>query len=221
MRPYGEKGGRSKAGGHKGRPTDDLRDCGARKHQYIADATLLLPIAWPQGLLSEPEIGTGILDIGGIISPRRRDRMHPATGRTAADQGRQDKGGIATLTPGRKTAIRENPAAQRAPMGLRDKLHQFPPLGKRTTGSMPMTMSMTASTTCTSTHIASPLRKFLLADRPRILIVYQQVSDLSQKIQNGDKNGQNVLVRTPLAAPALYCPAALSTSSVDNVGGNL
>jgi hypothetical protein len=114
----------------------------------------------------EAETVTGILDIGGIIRARRGDRMHPATGRTAVDQGRQDKGGTATLTLGRQAAIRENPAAQRATMGLRDKLHQFTPFGKRSTGAMPVPMTMTASTTCTSTHIVTPLKNFyLLIDR--------------------------------------------------------
>jgi hypothetical protein len=97
--------------------------------------------------LVQPEPVAGILNIGGIGGARRGDCVDSAACGAAADMGFQYEGGAAPLAIGGKAATGDRSLTQGAAVGLRHKRHQFPPLRKRSTTPVPMSMPAATTTT--------------------------------------------------------------------------
>jgi hypothetical protein len=123
------------------------------------------------------ELVAAVLNVGGIGGARRGDGVDSAAGRAAADVGFQYEGGAAPPAIGGKATTGDRSLTQGAAVGLRHKLHQFPPLGKRPTTSVPMTMPAAAST---SRHIESPLNDRCFSGSGNITDLSGQLPDLGQ-----------------------------------------
>jgi hypothetical protein len=93
----------------------------------------------------EPEPVAGVLNVGGIGGARRRDCVDTAAGGATANHGCQYKGGVAPLANCGKATIGEFSPPQGTAVGLRHKLHQFPPLRKRPANPMPMPAAASTS----------------------------------------------------------------------------
>ena len=93
----------------------------------------------------KPEPVAGVLNIGGIGGARRGDCVDTAACGATADKGRQHKGDVAPLANCGKATIGESSSPQGTAVGLRHKLHQFPPFGKRPTYPVPMSAAASTS----------------------------------------------------------------------------
>lgn len=99
------------------------------------------------GPLREPVPGPGKLDIRRIFAAGRGNGMNSAALRAAPHECGQDETRSTTLAHCRQPPCRQHPLLEGSSVGPRDKLHQFPPFGKR-----PLAAGVTAS--AISHHLA-------------------------------------------------------------------
>jgi hypothetical protein len=92
----------------------------------------------------------GILDIRRIAGARRRNRMDSAACRAGVDKSGHGEGSAASLAVRGQTVSGKRPVSEFAAVSPGDKIHQFPPFGKR-----PRSGGVAASALCHSSHSLS------------------------------------------------------------------